>query len=296
MGDGPKDPPLGEAAALRELGAAMPGLRWTAVRYVDEGWDHEVLLLDDRLVVRFPNDDHYRRMFPAEQAVIERLADATRVALPRVRAVAADGRLSLHDMVPGERLTPERFHALAAGDREAIAHDLADLLVALHRIEPSVLPAGTPTWSVEEEDAHVAELARTGLPALLSRDEMRRVEEILADVPGLVAASPEPVLVHGDVYEDHLLWDGRRRRIGLLDFSDLATGDPAIDFAELIDYGRPFLEAVVARYGGDDALLGRAVRYGRWLAVYLMADHLESRKTPFGVARIPFDRRAAGAQ
>ncbi|HEY8317375.1 MAG TPA: aminoglycoside phosphotransferase family protein [Amnibacterium sp.] len=289
--DGPKDPPLGEEGAVRLLSEAMPELRWSSLRYVDAGWDHEVLLLDDRLTVRFPNEEHYRRMLDAERVVIDRLAGRSRVALPRVRAIDPDRRFSVHDFVPGEQLTPARLLALSAPDRDEVADALAGLLSALHGLDPSVLPPGTPSWTVPEEHVEVRRLAASGLPALLGPVELRLVDEVLDDVPALLAESPPPVLVHGDVYEDHLLHDPATGRLGLIDFSDLAVGDPAIDFAELIDYGRPFLEDVVRRYGGDEALTDRAIRYGRWLAVYLMTDHLVSAKTSFAEARIPFDRR-----
>ena len=110
--DGPKDPPLGEAAAVRLLRTTMPDLRWTSVRYLDAGWDHEVLLLDDRFAVRFPNEEHYRRMLDAERVVIDRLDGRTPVALPRVLAIAPGRRFSVHDLVPGDPLTPERLAAL----------------------------------------------------------------------------------------------------------------------------------------------------------------------------------------
>jgi aminoglycoside phosphotransferase (APT) family kinase protein len=291
VADGAKDPPLGEAGAVSLLRAVRPDLQWRKVRYVDDGWDHEVLLLDERLVVRIPNEEHYRRMLDAERVVLDRLGGACRAALPMAKWVAPDHRLSVHDFVPGDVLTPDRFAALPRRDRDEAADQLAELLAAIHAIDPAVLPSGTPSWTVAEEDREVARLARTGLPGLLSAPELDAVDSILADVPALLAEAPAAVLVHGDVYEDHLLWDTAARRLGLIDFSDLATGDPAIDFAELIDYGHAFVADVVRRYGGDAGLLDRAVRYGRWLAVYLMVDHLVSRKTSFAVARIPFDRR-----
>ena len=286
-----KDPPLGEAAAVSLLRAMRPDLEWRSLRYVDDGWDHEVLLLDERLVVRIPNEEHYRRMLDAEWVVLDWLSRACRAALPRALWVAPDRRLSLHDFVPGDALTPDRLAALPGRDRDEAADQLAELLTALHAIDPAVLPPATPSWSVAEEDREVARLARTGLPDLLSAAELAAVEAVLADVPALLAEAPAAVLVHGDVYEDHLFWDAAAGRLGLIDFSDLATGDPAIDFAELIDYGRDFVGDVVRRYGGDAGLLDRAVRYGRWLAVFLLTDHLVSRKTSFAVARIPFDRR-----
>ena len=293
--DGPKDPPLGEQGAVRVLTAAMPELRWSSLRYVDAGWDHEVLLLDDRVTVRFPNEDHYRRMLDAERVVIDRLADRTRVALPRVLAIDPERRFAVHEFVPGEQLTPERLLALSARDRDEVADALAGLLSALHELEPSVLPPGTPSWTVPEEHAGVRRLAESGLPALLQPGEADLVAAVLDDIPALLAESPPPVLVHGDVYEDHLLHDPATGRLGLIDFSDLAVGDPAIDLAELIDYGRPFLEDVARRSGGDAALVDRAIRYGRWLAVYLMTDHLVTGKTSFAEARIPFDRRLASS-
>ncbi len=291
MAEGAKDPPLGEAGAVSLLRAVRPDLQWRSLRYADDGWDHEVLLLDDRLVVRIPNEEHYRRMLEAERAVLDRLGGSARAAVPRVRWIAPDRRLALHDFVPGDALTPARLAGLPSRDRDAVADQLAELLVAIHAIDPAVLPSGTPSWSVEEEGREVARLAGAGLPGLLSAAELRAVESILADVPALLALAPRAVLVHGDVYEDHLLWDAEARRLGLIDFSDLATGDPAIDFAELGDYGPAFLADVARRYGGDAGLIDRAERYGRWLAVYLMTDHLVSRKTSFAVARIPFDRR-----
>ncbi|MCU1473891.1 phosphotransferase [Amnibacterium sp.] len=289
MADGAKDPPLGEAGAVELLRRTWPWLRWRSLRYIDDGWDHEVLVLDDRLVVRIPNEDPYRRMLATERVLLDRLSGAVRAALPVVRWTAGE-RISVHRYVNGAHLTPERFGALPDRDRDEIADQLAEVLTAIHELAPADLLETAP-WTVEEEHAEVVQLAANGLPGLLTSAELAAVEGILADVPALLAAAPAPVLLHGDVYEDHLLWDAGARRLGLIDFSDLSTGDPAIDFAELVDYGLPFLEDVARRSGGDAALVDRAVRYGRWLAVYLMTDHLLLHKTPFAVARIPFDRR-----
>jgi aminoglycoside 2''-phosphotransferase len=187
-------------------------------------------------------------------------------------------------------LTPDLLAALPGRDRDEIADQLAEVLTAIHAVDPADLVETAP-WTVEDEQAEVVRLAASGLPALLTSAELAEVERILADVPALLAESPAPVLLHGDVYEDHLLWDAGARRLGLIDFSDLSTGDAAIDVAELVDYGRPFLEDVARRSGGDPALVDRALRYARWLAVYLMTDHLLLHKTSFDVARIPFDRR-----
>ncbi len=288
-----REPPLGEDGALAVLAAGAPQLTWRSARYIDEGWDHEVLLLDDDLVVRFPNAAYYRDMLDTEAAVLTRLDGRVRAALPRPILVAPDRRFAVHRIVRGEQVRPEVLAALAPADRAEVASQLAELLTAIHSLDPADLPRDAPSWDVAEENEEMVRLARERLPALLDTEELARVHAVLDDVPALLAAAPRQVLVHGDVYEDHLLWDAGARRLGLIDFSDLAIGDPALDFAELSDYGRAFVEEVAGRYGGpvDDGLVDRAERYGRWLAVYLLTDHLVTAKTSFAVARIPFDRR-----
>jgi aminoglycoside phosphotransferase (APT) family kinase protein len=58
---------------------------------------------------------------------------------------------------------------------------------------------------------------------------------------------------------------------GVLDWSDAAVADPAVDFARLYrDFGRDFLESVVEAYGGladRDRTLQRIQYYARCAAL-----------------------------
>lgn len=52
-----------------------------------------------------------------------------------------------------------------------------------------------------------------------------------------VASDHSIVFTHGDLYHSHLLWDDTARTLGVLDFSGMVRGDPAVDFAESFAYG-----------------------------------------------------------
>jgi aminoglycoside 2''-phosphotransferase len=282
-----KEPPRPLPELLAAVRAAFPDLTWSRVRTIEGGWDHQVVVLDERLLLRFPNEQYYRDVLPLEIEVLRQLDGTVAAAVPRYTHVAPDGSFAGYPLLAGEPLTRARFDALPDADRRTIAAQLAELLTAMHtrvRIDGSV-----PRWNLPEENEAAERVARERLPALLTPAELAGALAILDDARSLVAEAPAEVLLHGDVYADHLLWDGSR--LALIDWSDLAHGDPAVDLADLGVYGRPFLDAVLERYGGpaDPGLPERAERYARWLAVFLMTDSFRA-GMPFGEAREAFDR------
>jgi aminoglycoside 2''-phosphotransferase len=282
-----KEPPRALPDLLASIAAAFPELSWSRVRTIDGGWDHQVVVLDERLLFRFPNEQYYRDVLPLEIAALEQLDGTVAAAVPRMTHVAPDASFAGYPLLPGEPLTPARFASLPDADRAAIATQLAELLTAMHtRVR---IDAVVPLWDVAEENDAAERVARDRLPALLTPPQLAAALAILDDARALVAEAPVQVLLHGDVYADHLLWDGRR--LAVIDFSDLARGDPAVDLADLGVYGRPFLEAVLEQYGGpaDPGLRGRAERYGRWLAVFLMTESFRV-GMPWPQAREAFDR------
>jgi aminoglycoside phosphotransferase (APT) family kinase protein len=81
------------------------------------------------------------------------------------------------------------------------------------------------------------------LPAL-DIDEQRRAEALFADVETL--AGFEPVLTHSDLLPEHMLCrDGRL--VGVIDWGDARVGDPALDYAWLLNVPFPHSEVFLGR-------------------------------------------------
>ncbi|MEX5301272.1 phosphotransferase family protein [Kocuria sabuli] len=289
---------------LDRIAAAFPDLRWSRARRITEGWDHVVVVLDDALVFRFPVEaEPYADGLGREIEVLDHLADGLTEPLParvpHYDRVAPDRSFAGYRIVPGRPLTPQLMSALAPAEREEIVTQLAGFLSALH----TAPVAGTPLERVPEsylvEDQRgVRQGVEDHLRDVLTPGELAEVEEVLADVDGLLTADLPEVFVHNDVYSRHLLWDEAAGRLGVIDFSDMCLGDPAVDFAELHEYGEEFVRAVYERYTGpkDPGFLDRAWTYQRWVGVYMLTDHFEIGKTSWSVARETFDRcRAPGA-
>ena len=130
------------------------------------------------------------------------------------------------------------------------------------------------------------------LPGRIAAADLGIVESIVQDVEVLLSSqlsASDGRLIHSDLYDSHLLWDGAS--LGVIDFSDMNIGDPALDYAHLFALD-PALPRRVAELAGDlvGDLLERAWTYARWDAVFLLLDHLRTGHTPASVAWEGFDR------
>jgi aminoglycoside phosphotransferase (APT) family kinase protein len=290
---------------LDRIAAAFPDLRWFRARRITEGWDHVVVVLDDARVFRFPLEPPYADGLGREIAVLDHLAGhlAERAAgdpatpppvrIPRYDRVAPDGSFAGYPLVPGRELTPQLLAALPAAQRGTLIEQLAGFLSVLHTAPIAGTPLErVPRSCLAEDQQEIRAGAAAHLPAVLTPAELAEAEGVLADVDELLAADLPSVFIHNDVYSRHLLWDGAAGRLGVIDFSDMCRGDPAVDFAELHEYGEAFVGAVYERYTGpkDPGFLDRAWTYQRWVGVYMLTDHFEVGKTTWSVARETFDR------
>lgn len=272
--------------------SVYPDLHFAQVEFPRQGLDHAVAVLrggtDGPLVARAPHSSGYRAQAPIEAAVLRELAPLVDAALPYPVRILADGSLTVQTLVPGS--PPEgRWPAVAI-------EQLAQLLSVLHsrdisrepfqRVQPwhSADGLSTASRALPAKIGLLRERAEQYLPEVLSAAALRDVQKIFSDTAVLLDPTRPARLIHSDLYSDHLLWDGER--LGVIDFSDMNLGDPAVDFAHLPD-PRAVLEHYAA--DADDALLDRAGIYRRWDAVYLLVDHLRTGHTPGGQAWAEFE-------
>ena len=214
-----------DASSRRRAGAALrrhaPDLAGTDLAQLGQGLDHTALLAGD-LVLRVGED-------VAREARLLRLV-APRVPLAVPEPVFADE----DDGVLAYRLLPGRpLLGRDAGPGQAAV--LARFLRALHAVDPRDVAGLVP---VEEDDPGEWLTDLPGPPALL--------EVLGATVP---PPADRRVLAHADLGAEHLLErDGVLT--GVIDWSDAAVTDPALDLARPYrDFGPAFLSELLAAYG-----------------------------------------------
>ena len=302
-------------------------LSWVSVVYPDQGMDHAVIVLEgvsskegeladlipERVVVRVPHTAEYRDQAMLESSLIAQLFRGTKVRVPEtVRQAYARGTfntaspiiLTLQSYVDGEPLDAEQWSEMTDQQRLLAVEQLGSLLATMHSMPADVLPVSKvePWWldgaATQQLNTNPRalpgklELMRARLDEYLlphlSPRQVQHVEQVLAHVDSLLARpGQQRCLTHGDLYPGHLLWDATG--VGVIDFSDMTVGDPALDYAHFAGIA-PELPELVMRQAMEHAagrfeseakaeplyepgLLERAAVFKRWDDIFLAIDH-----------------------
>jgi aminoglycoside phosphotransferase (APT) family kinase protein len=214
---------------------------------IDDGWDYKVLIVDDAWVMRWPRHRLAVEEIEQEVDLLPVLAPLLPVEVPQFEYVSRDPWLVAYRLIRGEPLVAEDPNGVRA------------FLDALHAVDVARVPARRPDW-LETYREQADEFRRVVLP-LLDLDERSRGEALLAETETLTGFPP--TLTHSDLGPGHLLArDGKL--VGVIDWGDARIGDPAIDYAWVLNGPFPGWDV-------DDELRRRARIYhrlGPWFEVH----------------------------
>jgi aminoglycoside phosphotransferase (APT) family kinase protein len=220
-------PVIDEALVRALLHEQHPDLADLRLQPVEGGWDAQLWRLGDQLAVRLPRSSRAPALLQKEYRWVPGLAARLPLPVPvPVRAGQPSARFprfwTIVAWVPGQ---PADLAPISQGPRSAAR--LAGFLTALHQEAPSDAPAnpdrGVPLETVPRPDARgLAELAPPG-----RADDLAR---IWADALAAPAWPGPPVWIHGDLHPANVVTQAGTLS-GVVDFGELAAGDPAADLA-----------------------------------------------------------------
>lgn len=265
-------------ALIAAIHRAFPHIEWTEERFFNNGWDHAVVILDSNLVFRTPKNPSYKDEFRQEIELLGFLDKRLNVGIPNYEFISDDFSIAAYRIVPGHELTLSLFQTLTASEKESAAQQIAGFLTILHATPKAI----TDQFEVrvEDEKSNYLELkanARELLHHRMNEDEVGQVENLLNELQARLDDIYERSLIHCDLTSEHILWDLEKKHINIIDFSDRAIGDPAVDFAGLFEYGEKYAERVYDLYGGnkDGNLLRRAKLYFQRIPISIMIDSIK---------------------
>ncbi len=236
----------------RRIRTAFPDLPGSKFRLEQTGGDHLLLIVDEQRAFRFPRPGKHG--LDLERAVLERLGACARIAIPRYDIVDPGGCFASYLLIPGASLTFARFSALSSVQAQGVIGDAVTLLKSLHGLDFQKFesPGAWPRmWSSGQ---FADRLRKDRLPMLFGR-----VPTLSVPVECFLRRyqhdqAPREVVLHGDLVGDHLLVDGDTGCLtGIIDFSDIALGDPAHDLLGFWSYGVSAATHAVDLYGQADA-------------------------------------------
>lgn len=245
--------PRGPAEVAAQLARHLPGLRSDAVTLLGSGLDHDVYDIDDTLVARYRHDPDPAASAAAvarEAGLLRLVAAICPVPVPPVRLVVPQQGCLVLGKLAGVSLL-DRSEAGHAAAVPAVGAVLGAALAALHALPLTRLNGWAGVDDVApsawlDEAAETYRAVRSEIPA----GSRAAVERFLSEPPAPV---PERrVFSHNDLGAEHVLVDDGRVT-GIIDWSDAAITDPAIDLGRILrDLGPAALASALTVYGAHD--------------------------------------------
>jgi aminoglycoside phosphotransferase (APT) family kinase protein len=194
------------------------------------GWDNRTFHLGDDMLVRLPSHAVYASQVEKEQKWLPKLAPYLPFKISEPLAMGNPGQdypwhWSIYRYLPG---TPAAI--AETDDLCLLAEDLARFLIAFEKIDV----AGGPFAG--EHSFH-----RGGSLSIYNAETQKAISLLKDKIDATLAAEiwekalktsweKQPVWVHGDLSPGNLLID-KGRLCAVIDFGQLAVGDPACDLA-----------------------------------------------------------------
>lgn len=238
------------SSLLARVHVAFPGFSGQETRVDETGGDHILLIVNEQYAFRFPRAGMHS--LDLELEMLKHLQARTTLRTPVYDYVDPDGRFAGYRLIEGSPLAGERFHHMPAMTQQALIDDVATFLTVLHAMEPSAI-APLSHWPRAWGALEYADRLTERLPLIgaryptLSTSITDFIEEYR------LSQSTGMVVVHGDLVTDHILVeDGAKHLAGIIDFGDVALGDPALDLAGCWAYGHGVMVRLIERYGSAD--------------------------------------------
>lgn len=239
---------------LNRIRDCLPRLVIEVVRANQDGLINDVLIVNERLVFRFPKNETWARdLLANEIRVIQLARNYLDVQIPLIEYHAAD--LMAYRFISGSALQRNEILVLDEDAQGVIAHQLATYLKQLHGIPMDEVERHQIAQSDTNRDHQVwvrlfDDVKRELFPSMMPHARewvTNHFAPILAD-EGFM--NYRPCLINGDTTPYHILFDRQARRVsGVIDFGTAGIGDPAADFATLIYfYGESFLRRMAKFY------------------------------------------------
>jgi aminoglycoside 2''-phosphotransferase len=235
-----------------------------------------MLEADGRWMVRIPRWRSAASSLRFEARLLEYLGDQLTVRVPKPILVGtletpAGWPFLVYAKLAGAPISDLR--ALQRAERARLARFLQRLFRELEAVPAAKLrrlgvAPGAPRQYARRFERLRRRYDRLGarrLPVAL-RSQIRTVlQDTLAT---LRSSSYRPVLLHGDLWPSHVLWDrGARRPTGVIDWEDARLGDPAADLSALDGIGVESLRVLgeMRRQPHDESFWGRLALYRQLL-------------------------------
>jgi aminoglycoside 2''-phosphotransferase len=247
---------LSEPQIITQIETNFPQFKVLQLSKLGEGWDYRAYRANNEYVFRFPKSKEVSQNLDKEICLLAKIQSKIAIAIPNFEFIGfnseTQGRFVGYKEIVGTCLTKQIFNSLSLEIQEHAIAQIAHFLNELHAIPLAEIQECQleiiDFKSDYEQDYQI--FCRSILDRLTSTEQIL-VNKIYCDyLDEPTNFNYQPCLLHNDLSSDHILFDLTNNKIsGIIDFGDIAIGDPDYDLMYLLDdLGIDFIERLLKYY------------------------------------------------
>lgn len=262
---------------LPQIQSICPDLPVETVSINSEGLVNDVAIVNGNTAFRFAKDDYGQRVLAIEVRLLELIRPHVTLAIPQPFYIGQEA--IAYALLPGESLLRGCLDALNEQAKQQVADQLATFLRQLHAVPYDESVPVTPAPCRYADWIGIRRRVEERIYPLLMKHQRTWLEAFfkgMLDNPANFDYTP--CLIHGDLSCYHLLFDVPSHSLtGVIDFGVAGIGDPAVDFACLLQYyGGSFIERLYGKYPAARHYAKRARFYAQAIELQWVLSGLES--------------------
>ena len=271
----------------------FPEMEWKNSRFVGHGWDNNVIILDEKIVFRFPKEDDGKEELKKEITLLDYLQDKVNLPVPKYKWIAKDCAFAGYEMIDGKALRPEDYEKMEIEEKNEIAKNIAEFFTRLHSLPiEEIRGIGVRDIKPESVLRNIEEAVKNKITEKVPKENVDEIEKFLPILKKTLESSFHPVFLHRDISESNVLVKDDKIS-GVIDFTDRAIGDPAEDFCRLWEFGQEFVKNVYEKYEGekDPEFLERSKIHYKKTALWVLISACQGQHLDFEKGYNSFKKR-----
>lgn len=131
----------------------FPNLRWENEKHIASGWDHDIIMLDKKFVVRIPKNTDALKRAPIDFCLMKYLQDKIDVAIPESISLDTKSKIGLYTVVSGAEMTDNIYKKFNSTKKDVFAKVIALFLLQLHSLPTAdILKCKVPKIDITSEN------------------------------------------------------------------------------------------------------------------------------------------------
>lgn len=230
----------------------FPDFNIFSVAKIGEGWDSKAFIINETWIFRFPKRLEVKNNLKKEALLLPAIQNLLNLAIPTFEYISNTNIFAGYKKLEGSFFNKEFFIYLSGTEQEIILKQIADFLLTMHHLDLKELQhvALEEINYKENYEAGFMEVQEIIYPSLSTDFQQIITDSYNSYLNNRKNFTYKKSLLHNDISCNHILYNEPKKVLtGIIDFGDIAIGDPDYDLMYLYDeLGQQFVKRLLKYY------------------------------------------------